>query len=145
MKVKQIPSTKETLVVEAGFPTCPPELLFDYWVKPDLIRQWWSPEAEIDPRLDGNYHLIWPQRNWHLRGHYTVFEPGEKLAFTWQWDHYSVQEKVIVSFEPLEPQGTKMTIVHGPYDDSKQGQEDRKSHLDGWMHFVSNLQNLMKN
>ena len=142
MSVTHIPSSDDTLIITASFPTCSAEVLFEFWIQPYLLIQWWPQVAEVEPRLGGAYHLSWPQRNWHLRGWYTLFEPGKKLAFSWQWDHHPVREDVIVTFEPLEEQGTTLTIVHGPYDDSKQSQEDRQGHIGGWLYFLARLQNL---
>ena len=143
MAVMQLPSACDTLIVVAEFPICSLERLFSYWVEPDLLQQWWPSVAEVKPRLEGGYRFLWPQMNWCLYGKYTAFEPGKKLAFTWQWEHYATPEEVIVTFEALPAQGTKMTIVHGPYSDSEQGQKDRESHLEGWMYFVSKLQTLV--
>ncbi len=145
MSVTQIPSANDTLVISAQFPTCSAGKLFEYWIEPHLLRQWWPPVAEVEPRVGGAYHLSWPEMKWHLRGCYTAFEPGLKLAFTWQWEHHAFQEDVVVTFEPLGEQGTTMTIVHGPYDNSKQSQEDRQSHLDGWLYFVAKLQEVTEN
>lgn len=144
MSVTQMPSANDTLVISALFPTCSAGKLFEYWIEPYLLRQWWPPVAEVQPRVGGNYHFSWPQMEWHLRGYYPTFDPGKKLAFTWQWEHHPFQEDVVVTFEPLDEQGTTMTIVHGPYDNSKQSQEDRQSHLDGWLYFVTKLHDIVE-
>ncbi len=146
MAVVQIPSGKDTLIITAEFVNRPPVQLFDYWTKPNLLQKWWPPEAEVDPQLGGMYHFFWPQMNWHLRGHYITFKPEEELAFTWIWDHYPLVKEVVVSFEALaslsDSGGTKITIHHGPYDDSEQSQIDRQGHLEGWTYFLEKLQNL---
>jgi len=144
MTIKQVPSTNETLIINAEFPTCSSEKLFLYWIEPDLLQQWWPPIAVVEPRLGGNYRLYWPQMNWCLYGQYTDFAPSKRLAFTWQWEHYPVTEEVVVTFKPFAQQGSSMTIEHGPYPDTEQGQEDRQNHLDGWMHFVTKLQTLVE-
>ncbi len=144
MSVIRIPSPDDMLIVVAQFPTCSPQRLFEYWTKPELVTQWWSISAEIEPCLGGFYHFFWPQTNWHLRGLYTAFQPGQRLAFTWRWGHHPVQELVLVAFEPFAEHGTHMIIGQGSYNDTLQSQEDKQSHLDGWMHFVPRLQHLMQ-
>jgi len=144
MSVIRIPSPNDMLIVAAQFPVCSPQRLFEYWTKPDLVTQWWPISAEIEPCLGGSYHFFWPQTDWHLRGLYTAFQPGKRLAFTWRWKHHPVQELVLVAFEPFAEHGTHMIIGHGSYNDSPQSQEDKQSHLDGWMHFVPRLQNLVE-
>ncbi len=144
MSATHLSSSNDTLVVTAPFPTCPLTKLFEYWIQPHLLVQWWPQVAEVEPRLGGTYHLSWPQMNWHLRGSYTTFEPAKKLAFTWQWDHHSIQEGVIVTFEPLDEQGTTLTIVQSPFDDSEQSQEDRRGHIEGWLYFLAKLQDTVE-
>ncbi len=58
--------------------------------------------------------------------------------------HHPVQELVLVAFEPFAEHGTHMIIGQGSYNDTLQSQEDKQSHLDGWMHFVPRLQHLMQ-
>jgi uncharacterized protein YndB with AHSA1/START domain len=104
-----------------------PDVLFAYWTQSDLIRKWW------------------PQRNWHLRGNYTAFEPGKKLAFTWRWDHdpeHIPVTEVVIAFVPLTDGGTRMTLTHDHFSDSAEGQEMRLSHLEGWEYFIGKLQDL---
>ena len=150
MPVTQIPSTTDKAIVVGTFPTCSPGRLFDYWTIPQLITQWWPPEAEIESCLNGSYHFSWPQMQWHLRGQYTDFEPGRKLAFTWRWDHYPNITNVVVNFEPLDAidaigdTGTKLTVTHGDYSDSGEDQEARQGHIEGWLYFVGKLQSCIE-
>ena len=53
-----------------------PEEVFRYWVEPELLASWWAQEAEVEPHEGGGYVLSWPAMGWHLRGRYTVVEPG---------------------------------------------------------------------
>ncbi len=123
MPVTEFPSGLDKAVVTATFPNCSPDSLFAYWVTPQLLTQWWPPEAEIEACLNGSYHYYWPQMQWHLRGHFTEFEPGRKLAFTWCWDHYPHTTHVVVDFASLAENGTHLTVMHGPYSDSGEDQE----------------------
>ena len=117
MAVTLLPPTNDKLVVVGDILSAAPDVLFAYWTQPDLIRKWWPQEAEIDPRPGGGYHFSWPQRNWHLRGNYTAFEP-------------------------LTDGGTRITLTHNHFSDSAEGQEMRLSHLEGWEYFIGKLQDL---
>jgi uncharacterized protein YndB with AHSA1/START domain len=143
MSVAQITTPVNTLVVEAEYANMTPGRLFEYWTQPGLLTSWWPQEAEIDGRVGGAYHLGWSAMGRHLRGHYTDFEPGQRLGFTWRWDHDPAEEPtrhVSISFEALG-NGTKMTVTHGPYDDSAHDQEIRNDHhLVGWRHFLAQLE-----
>ncbi|GCE21269.1 SRPBCC family protein [Dictyobacter kobayashii] len=142
----QLPSGPDTLLVAADFPQVAAPIIFNHWIEPTLLRRWWPQEAEVQPEPGGNYHLSWPQMGWHLRGHYTAFEPGQLLAFSWQWDHTPEDgEKIVqVRFEPMETDGTRLLLSHGPYTDTPQDQKLRiEDHLAGWIYFLPRLQKLL--
>lgn len=139
--IAQIPSDTTTLIIRGDFANVAPEALFEHWVKPELLQRWWPQQVQLDPQVGGAYHFIWPQQGWHLRGHYTAFEPGRRLAFTWKWDHDPAElpaREVAVTFDPL-PGGTRLTLTHSPYDGSPADQEDRAGHLEGWTYFLPRL------
>lgn len=135
------PSGPETLIVQARYPHLRPDVLFGYWIQPDLLRRWWPQEAEIEACEGGSYALSWPDMNWHLRGQYDRFEPGATLGFTWSWDHEPdvAPSHVLVEFEPDGPDGSLLIITHGPYTDSPAGREQRSGNLEGWTHFLTKL------
>src|SRR5215469_10018312 len=143
MAVTQLSSDPETLIVEATFPNTAPSITFRHWTQPELLRQWWPEQAEIQPYTGGRYHLSWPRMEWHLRGRYLAFESPSNLAFTWRWDHDSAEEatrEVRIAFEPMADQGTHLVLIHGPYQDTPEDQQVRlEHHLAGWRHFLTRL------
>ena len=145
MMVTELPTDNDKLGIAAEFAGITPPLLFNYWIEPELLQKWWPPEAKTEPRTGGAYHLFWPQMNWHLRGHYTQLDPGRTLAFTWQWDHYPVIKNVVITFELLNDDSTRIMLIHSPYGSSEQDRRDREGHREGWIHFVSRLQELVSN
>jgi uncharacterized protein YndB with AHSA1/START domain len=150
MAITQRASGPETLLIEADFAVCDPATLFRYWTEPDLLVRWWSwpQQVEIEPRLNGSYHLGAPQKNWHLRGHYTAFDAPNLLAFTWRWDHDSLTSatrEVRITFEPRAAGGTRLLLSHGPYEDTPEEQRVRiDDHLAGWSYFLPRLQKLFE-
>ena len=80
--------------------------------------------------------------NWHLRGHYTAWEPGKRLAFTWAWDHEpaTTPTTVDITFAPNPVGGTRLTLRYGPYAPTPAGATERQGHLEGWTHFLTRLQ-----
>ena len=83
--------------------------------------------------------------NWELSGKYLVYEPGAWLVFTWQWQHRPdlPQRTVAVTFETVDG-GTRLAIAHSAYGNTAIEQEDRQSHIDGWLHFLGRLQQQTK-
>lgn len=141
--VEQVPSGPDRLIVVGTYPGWSPAALFDYWVQPNRLREWWPPAAEVEPFAGGYYRMEWPRQNWTLRGYFTAFDPGHELAFTWRWDHDppGVPETLVrVTFSAAgRPAATRLRVEHGPYPDSPEGSEWRQSHLDGWLHFLTRL------
>jgi uncharacterized protein YndB with AHSA1/START domain len=97
----------------------------------------------VEPRVGGRYRLLWPAMGWELFGHYATFEPGERLAFTWEWTHEPElpARLVDITFEP-HGDGCRVTVTHGSYGHTAVEKEDRQSHIDGWFHFLGRLQRL---
>ncbi len=139
--IQLVPTVNNRVVITAHFPKHSPDQLFRYWIEPSLLTQWWPTEAELSPQLDGAYCLSWPQMNWHLRGIFTAFEPGKTLGFTWHWDHEPdrPERQVRLQFGTHPAGGTSLTLTHGSYTDSQIDQEERQSHIDGWLHFLNQL------
>jgi len=142
--MKEIPSSTDQLVVYGDFHGFTPEELFQYWIRPDLMTQWWPKIAEIDSRVGGAYRFSWPDQNWFLQGIYGLLDPGKHLRFSWTWNHEpGVYEPlwVDVYFAEIDL-GTRMSIFHGPYTDSESDQSARQGNIEGWIHFCSLLAGL---
>jgi|SRR5579885_1900233 len=144
MAVHQVPSGETELIMQGDFPGFPPDLLFAYWVRPDLLRQWWPREAEVEPGVGGTYSFTWPEQGRHLHGRYTTFDPGKALAFTWSWDNQPPSDPslaVSLTFTPLQD-GIQLTLTQGPYSATPESQRERTGHLEGWTYFLQKLQSL---
>ncbi len=137
-------TTNDRITIVAEFPRTGSTSLFDYWINPDLLKKWWPPVSELEPRVGGTYHFSWPNQNWHLRGKFTMFKRGEKLGFTWKWDHESVNEtRVTLSFASLPNGGTKLTLQHEGYAKNAEERKTRDEHIEGWMFFLGKLQEIV--
>jgi uncharacterized protein YndB with AHSA1/START domain len=146
-------SGRDRLVLYGELKKVSAQTLFDYWTKPELLTQWWPETAEIEPRTGGKYRLEWAKMGWKLYGEYLRFEPytrGDycgRLFFTWNWQHEPdlPTRRVEVYFTPNTANNeTRLSIVHGNYAATERDQQDRQSHLDGWLYFVGKLEKLLK-
>jgi uncharacterized protein YndB with AHSA1/START domain len=138
----QLPTPKNRLLVEGHFSGFSPQELFDHWVTPSLLVQWWPQEAHVQAGVGGNYRFFWPDMGWELTGEYKEWVPGERLVFTWRWNfdpEGSEPKTVEVGFAVSPEGGSIMTIEHWPYDDGEESQNDRQGHLEGWIHFGMRL------
>jgi uncharacterized protein YndB with AHSA1/START domain len=143
MAIHEIPSANIVLQLTLDVAGCSSERLFAYWTQPDLLVRWWPQQAEIDPRVNGAFHLSWPAMDWHLRGYYLIFQPNQLLAFTWKWDaDVEVGERVVyLMFQSLGASDTRLWLLHGMYADTPEEQHIRvEDLLAGWQHFLPKLQ-----
>jgi hypothetical protein len=46
---------------------------------------------------------------------------------------------VQAAFEPVGDIGTQLTVTHRTYTDSKEDQEERNGHIEGWTYFLKRL------
>jgi uncharacterized protein YndB with AHSA1/START domain len=142
--VQELPPDQSALVIEADFARLSADGVFKHLTDLRLLTHWWPQEAESEGRQGGSYHLGWPGMNWHLRGTYVVFDPPHKLGYTWHWDHepdMPVQE-VFINIRALKGGGSSLHLTQGPHDDTEQGREQRRGHVEGWQHFLGRLQEL---
>jgi uncharacterized protein YndB with AHSA1/START domain len=141
----QLSSGPEQLILQGDFPAYPRQELFDYWVTPSLVTQWWPSEADISPCSSGSYSFSWPEMGWVLRGIYEEFLPAERLVFSWKWNHEPVDSptyRVALDFADGDNGGTLLTIRQGVYSELPESQQTRQGHIEGWIHFCMKLAGL---
>jgi len=140
MPVREIETNPDSLTFEATV-AATAAVAFSYFTRPELLAAWWAPEAKINAQPGGEYVLSWPSQGWHLRGEYTDFAPGERLAFSWRWDHEPQLPTRLVSVQFEEaPPGALLRLIHGVYGHDAVEQADREAHRDGWLHFLGRLE-----
>lgn len=123
----------ESVRVERDLPGEPADV-YEWFVEPTMLAAWWPSEAETDPVVGGSYRMYWSGPDVTLRGHYVAVEPGERLAFTWSWDHEDLPPRdVVIGFE-ASARGTTVTIDH---DAATEG--EGADYVDGWVHFLGRL------
>ena len=135
MTVKEAPdSTPERLVVETTYDR-PPLDVWRAFVDEHLIAQWWADEASTDPRVGGEIVASWPAMDWTMRGTFTDLRPGQRVAFTWSWDHESdTPERLVTVVLAPHDGGTLLTLTHGDY--AAGDTDERDGHLAGWKNFL---------
>ena len=140
-KLELVGTARDRIAILADFPHLSPALLFDYWTNADLLKKWWPPSAELEPKVGGTYHFSWPKKDWHLRGKFTIFDRGKTLGFTWKWDHESIDvTRVTLLFHSIPSGGTELTLQHEGYSKNSEAKKTRDEHVEGWTFFLRKLQ-----
>jgi uncharacterized protein YndB with AHSA1/START domain len=122
----------------------PPARIYDALTKPELMLQWWSPDAgptlraEADVRPGGRFSVVFRMMDGsehNPSGIYREVIPGKKLVFTWAWPGSPERESLVTFL--LEPKegGTLLTLIHEQLPD----EEARQSHAAGWSGLLDKL------
>lgn len=145
MPVEQIHSTTDRAVLTCTFANITPQTLFPYFTEIEKLSQWWSDSGEIDLKVGGAYRLRWEQMDWTLQGVYKVIEPAKMLAFSWNWLHEpDLPERDVTFVFSSSVDDTTVIVTHGFYTESPRDQEDRESHIQGWLHFLAQLDKVIR-
>lgn len=109
------------------------EEVWNAWVTEEGVKSFLAPACSIDVRVDGPYEILFdPGTEPGQRGAEGVrilaFEPKKMLSFTWnappelpevrkQWTH------VVIRFEELPGDRTKLTLTHDGWGEGKEWDE----------------------
>lgn len=117
-----------------------PDMVFDYWIKPDLFASWFGPEGakipeyEIDPVVGGKWSVTMITQNCDqptVSGQFIAIERPFRLVFTWAWHdedgNRGFETKVTVTFEKTSG-GTKLTLLQSEFESA----ESASMHDQGW-------------
>ncbi len=114
-----------------------PEVVFAYFVQPELYRRWKGNTAELDPRPGGVYRVFMPTGHVVL-GEYVLVEPPIRVVFTWGWEGNADlppgSSTVEVTLVP-DGDGTIVRLRHGGLPDENW----RQQHVGGWRRYLDRL------
>ncbi len=74
------------------------------------LRDWLCNTAHVEARPGGDFYLTWIDGH-TARGAYTTFEPGKRLAFTWDHTAHAGRTSIDVRFTTAKG-GTRVTVTH---------------------------------
>ena len=125
------PVTCEVLVA------APPEEVFGWFVRPELLVRWIGIDAQLEPRPGGLFRFEIAEGEW-CSGRYLEVVPGRRVVFTWGWDSGAIPVppgSSTVTVELLEhPDGTLVRLAHRDL-----APEARRLHEEGWSRFLPRL------
>jgi uncharacterized protein YndB with AHSA1/START domain len=96
--------------------------------------RWWPSEAETDPVVGGRYRMYWTGPDVTLRGEYVEVSAGDRLGFTWRWDHDDLPPRSVAVAFTASDRGTLVSVDHECESD-----EEGAGYVDGWTHFLAQL------
>jgi serine/threonine protein kinase len=138
IKLARTPET--TLRIEQYIPASP-ERVFEAWVNPDQMGDWYAPTeafgptiGQVDPQVGGDYRItMFPPGvagPHFLSGQYCTFDAPRTLSFTWAHEPLKPgwnETQVTLDFQPRGT-GTNLVLTHERF----RSEPDRRDHLNGW-------------
>ena len=115
----------------------PPEVVFAYFVDPDLYRRWKGSTAELDARPGGLYRVLMPSGD-RVRGEYVTVEPPNRVVFTWGFEGNADLPPGSSTVEitlRADGDGTIVRLRH----DRLPSDLSREQHAVGWKHYLERL------
>jgi uncharacterized protein YndB with AHSA1/START domain len=115
----------------------PPEEVFRWFVRPELLVRWIGISAQLEPRPGGRFRFEITDGQW-CSGRYLEVVPGRRVVVTWGWDSGAIPVppgSSTVTVDLLEhPEGTLVRLVHRDL-----APELRPLHAEGWSRFLPRL------
>ena len=115
----------------------PPDVVFAYFVDPDLYRRWKGSTAQLDARPGGLYRVLMPSGD-RVRGEYVAVEPPHRVVFTWGFEGNADLPPSSSTVEitlHADGDGTIVRLRH----DRLPTALSREQHAVGWQHYVERL------
>lgn len=132
------PMVRATLLL----PGCPPGRVLAAFTDPATLRQWWGGELTTTLAPGGPYVVHFAGLGQTMRGQVVGYEPGSRLEFTWAWDHEpgaACRTVLVTVTDAAGPDGTALTVLHGPHGEGAAEQAARGGHREGWEYFLARL------
>lgn len=120
------------------------------WTTREGITSFFAPEAEIDARVGGAFHVfIDPYAEPGLKGadtmRFMALQPGRMLSFDWNAPPNlpNVREQrtfVVVHFEPVGERRTRVSLHHAGWGDGGEWDQAYAYFDRAWFNVLANLQ-----
>jgi uncharacterized protein YndB with AHSA1/START domain len=99
--------------------TSPAEDVFDAWIDPRKVREWFGPglgemiDVDLDPRVGGRFRVVQRRRDGDAvhTGEYEALERPRRLAFTWRTPPLVDASRVHVEIAPAAD-GCELVLTH---------------------------------
>lgn len=127
----------------------PVSAVWQAWTTNAGITSFFAPEAEVDPRPDGAFHIhIDPYAKPGMKGADTMqilaVEPEQLLSFTWnappQLPQARAQRTVVILRFAAEGETTRLTLTHLGWGSTGEWPKARAYFEKAWPNVLNNLQ-----
>lgn len=120
----------------------PPAEVFRAFTHPTALRDWLCYAAQTEARKGGRLYLWWDD-GYYADGVFTEFEPGKKLAFSWDGMGEPGPMRIQVSLA-AKNEGTVVTVKHGDIGTGSKWANTRRAFERAWPMSLENLQSVLE-
>lgn len=94
-----------------------PDAVWRWLATQEALRQWFSPNLEIDLRVGGAYRFLGPDDRTWISGKVLELKPEERLILSWleEGKDWLRPMRLVLTLEPTEA-GTSVSLVHEGFD-----------------------------
>ena len=121
---------QDSIFIAAG-----PEVVFDYFIKPEALVRWLGDTAVLEPHPGGRFSVVLGGRT--VEGRYIELERPSRVVISWgrvgSLELPPGVSRLEVSIRP-EGNGSRVSIVHSGLPDT-----ERRRHALGWRHYLERL------
>lgn len=113
-----------------------PDLVFEYFTKPEALVRWMGDRAVLDPRPGGEFTLYFGDRC--VEGRYLEIDRPRRLVIGWGRrgsKHFPPSTSTLEVLLVPEDRGTRVHVVHHGLPES-----EVPRHALGWRHYLARLQ-----
>lgn len=95
----------------------PPRLVWHWVANQETLRQWISPNMEIDVRVGGAYRFSGPDGKTWISGKVLELQPQRCLILSWleEGSGWVNPARLLISLSPTAG-GTRVTIIHDGFE-----------------------------
>lgn len=109
------PPAEDVVTCEAVVPA-PPEEVFGWFVRPELLVRWIGVDAQLEPWPGGRFRFEITTGEW-CSGRYLEVVPGRRVVFTWGWDSGAIPVPPGSSTVAVDPRLAAVVAGRDPGED----------------------------
>lgn len=125
------------------FIAAPPEIVFDFLLKPELLARWIGRSRRREPKFGDPFILEFLDSGYIVRGAYREVSPPQRVVFTWGWegrdDLPPGASLVEIDLEPRDG-GTLLRLRHSGLPKAARHPFTPASHSEHWGRYLARLQ-----